>query len=77
MILELKNEVPLLFWGRPGGMRRVPGGNIGGYKDAIIAGVTRTRHLVLSGYVQHAVPGGAADRFAHSAGPLYMKRSVC
>ena len=31
----------LVIWGRPGGMRGVPGGIIGGYKDAKIAGETR------------------------------------
>ena len=43
--LDAKKEVVQIFAGRPGGMCGVPGGIIRGYKDAKIAGETRTRAL--------------------------------
>ena len=49
--LEAKKRVRRIFEGPPGGMRRAVGRIMEGYKDAKIAGVTRTRHLELSGYV--------------------------
>ena len=49
--LEAKKGVPQLFKGPPGGMRGAVGRNMEGYKDAKIAGETRTRHLELSGVV--------------------------
>ena len=47
-ILEANKEVPPHFWDQPGGMRGAVGRLMEGYKDAKIAGVTRTRHLELS-----------------------------
>ena len=48
---EANKEVPLHFWGQPSGMRGAVGRIMEGYKDAKIAGETRTRHLELSGLV--------------------------
>ena len=42
---DARKAVVRIFAGRPGGMRGVPGGIKGGYKDAKIAGETRTRAL--------------------------------
>ena len=43
--LEAKKRVRRIFEGRPGGMRGAVGRIMEGYKDAKIAGETRTRHL--------------------------------
>ena len=51
VILELKKASAPHFEGRPSGMRGALGRIMEGYKDAKIAGETRTRHLELSGSV--------------------------
>ena len=46
-----KRESGGFLMGPPGGMRGALGRIMEGYKDAKIAGVTRTRHLELSGLI--------------------------
>ena len=86
-ILIENKSVPAIHLGRPGGMRRPPGGIIGGAKDSLFELCRYLMHIMAlrfgdlafasafgcrSSTLGSAPPGRAADRYAHSARPCYF-----